>query len=400
MQDVLSGRDVPDAATRRPAALHWLLIWIVVTAAAYAVSARVGLLLAMPPAFKATAVWAPSGIAVAALLLAGRSVWPGVFIGAFVGNVLDYFRPADAFPLASHVGLSLCIAAASTLQALVALALIRRFTGSHNPLARTRDVARFLALVPVACVVAPSLAVPAIVALGFAGWAAVPSTWLTWWLGDVVGIILVTPLILVWSRPSYALWRRGHIAEAVAVLGLIWVVGSLSFAGWTSREALAMAAAFLVIPLVVWGTFRFGWRGATFGPALFSVFAVLGTVRGLGPFFFQDRQQSLLALQAFVAIVAVTAHLLAAVLQEQRREKSAKDKAIAQLEVALRDIRTLRGLIPICAWCKSIRNDGGGWEQLEAYIKRYSDADFTHGICPECAESIQAEFESGYDSLS
>src|SRR5688572_23285462 len=150
MQAVPVGSDLTDVATRRPAALHWVLLWVVVTAAAYAVSARVGLLLAMPPAFKATAVWAASGIAVAALLLAGRTVWPGVFIGAFAGNVLDYFKPEDTFPLTSHVELSLAIAAASTLQALVAVALIRRLTGGDNPIARTFDFARFLALVPVA----------------------------------------------------------------------------------------------------------------------------------------------------------------------------------------------------------------------------------------------------------
>ncbi|MDQ2985310.1 MAG: MASE1 domain-containing protein [Armatimonadota bacterium] len=389
--------ELPEVEARRPAAVHWLLLWVVLTAAAYALSARVGLLLAMPPAFKATAVWAPSGIAIAALLLAGRSVWPGVLIGAFVGNVLDYFEPDNAFPLASHIGLSLGIAAASTLQALFALALILRFTGGDKLLERTRDIARFLALVPVACVVAPTLAIPTIVALGFAGWAAFPSTWLTWWLGDVVGIILMTPLILAWSKPDDTRWRTARILEGTAVLGLIWVVGSLSFAGWTSIQALAMAAAFLVIPLVVWGAFRFGWRGATVGPALFSVFAIWGTTTGHGPFFFQDRAESLLALQAFVAIVAITAHLLAAVLHERRREELAKDEAYAQLEHSLRDIRTLRGLIPICAWCKKIRNDGGGWEQLEAYIKRFSDADFSHSICPDCADSIQADLEPPYN---
>lgn len=394
MQDELEGRDLSDVAVRRPKPLHSVLLWVLVTAAAYALAARVGLLLAMPPAFKATAVWAPSGIAVAAVLLAGRSVWPGIFIGAFAGNVLDYFKPEDTFPLTSHVELSLAIAAASTLQALVAVDLIRRFTQGGNVLSRTRDFARFLALVPVACIVAPTIAISAIVALGFANWDAFPATWLTWWLGDVVGIILITPLILALAMPTQKSWRATQILEVILLLGLIWLVGSLSFAGWTSLEALAMAAAFLVIPLVVWGAFRFGWRGATLGPVLFSVFAIWGTTTGHGPFFFQDRVESLLALQAFVAIVAITATLLAAVLQDRRREELAKDLAIAQMEVTLRDMRTLRGLIPICAWCKKIRNDGGGWEQLEAYIKRYSNADFSHSICPECAEGLNSYFDS------
>jgi hypothetical protein len=58
---------------------------------------------------------------------------------------------------------------------------------------------------------------------------------------------------------------------------------------------------------------------------------------------------------------------------------------IRDLQAALGDIRTLRGLIPICAWCKKILNDRGYWEQLELYIKEHSEADFTHGMCPDCA---------------
>ena len=57
---------------------------------------------------------------------------------------------------------------------------------------------------------------------------------------------------------------------------------------------------------------------------------------------------------------------------------------ILELENALAKVRTLTGLLPICAWCKKIRDDKGYWNQLETYIGKHSDADFTHGICPGC----------------
>jgi K+-sensing histidine kinase KdpD len=73
--------------------------------------------------------------------------------------------------------------------------------------------------------------------------------------------------------------------------------------------------------------------------------------------------------------------------QRSRARQEARDaiRARIELEAALAQVRTLRGLIPICAWCKKIRNDDGYWEQLELYITKRSEADFTHGMCPDCA---------------
>jgi hypothetical protein len=72
-------------------------------------------------------------------------------------------------------------------------------------------------------------------------------------------------------------------------------------------------------------------------------------------------------------------------ISERKNAESERERLIRELQKALADVRTLRGLIPICAWCKRIRNDHGYWEQLESYIKKHSDADFTHGMCPDCA---------------
>ncbi len=74
-----------------------------------------------------------------------------------------------------------------------------------------------------------------------------------------------------------------------------------------------------------------------------------------------------------------------------RAEKKEQEKLISKLQEALAEIRTLKGLIPICAFCKKIRDDEGYWNQLEAYICKHTDASFTHGVCPECAESWKAE---------
>lgn len=72
-------------------------------------------------------------------------------------------------------------------------------------------------------------------------------------------------------------------------------------------------------------------------------------------------------------------------ISERRNAEVERERLIGELQAALAHVRTLRGLIPICAWCKKIRNDQGYWEQLELYLKNHSEADFTHGMCPDCA---------------
>jgi len=76
-----------------------------------------------------------------------------------------------------------------------------------------------------------------------------------------------------------------------------------------------------------------------------------------------------------------------------RDKEKEQQKLILQLQDALAEIKTLKGFIPICAWCKRIRDDEGYWDQLEAYISKHTDAVFSHGLCPECAEKYRAEIK-------
>src|SRR5882672_2801669 len=100
------------------------LVIVLATAALYVTTARIGLTLAMPPEYKATAVWPPSGIALAAVLLAGYRVWPGIWLGAFLANLWDYFDPANTFSLRGHLAVAYGIAVGSTLQALLGASLL------------------------------------------------------------------------------------------------------------------------------------------------------------------------------------------------------------------------------------------------------------------------------------
>jgi len=79
-------------------------------------------------------------------------------------------------------------------------------------------------------------------------------------------------------------------------------------------------------------------------------------------------------------------------ITERNKLEQEREKLISELQDALAEIRTLKGIIPICASCKKIRNDTGFWEQIEAYISRHSEAEFSHGVCPECAQKLYPQY--------
>lgn len=149
------------------------LVIVFALAALYVVTARLGLTLALPPENKATAVWPPSGIALAAVLLVGSRVWPGIWLGAFVANVWDFFDPANAFSLAAHLVVSCGIAVGSTLQALLGAAPLHRWIGGQSPLDRARSVFQFVGVALLMCLVASTIGVTTLCVAGFAAWAPI-----------------------------------------------------------------------------------------------------------------------------------------------------------------------------------------------------------------------------------
>ncbi len=142
----------------------------------------------------------------------------------------------------------------------------------------------------------------------------------------------------------------------------------------------------MTVPPLVWAAFRFAQHGATAALLVVSGIAVWGTAHNHGPFLRETLNESLLLLQTYVGVLTVTALTLVGVLAERRQAERAQAGLIEQLQHALNEIKILRGLIPICAWCKKIRNDSGLWQQLEVYLRDHSEAQFSHGICPGCAE--------------
>src|ERR687895_1395008 len=328
-------RRVSFMARNRPAWWKYLLL-VLAVAALYLLTARLGLTLALPPEQKATAVWLPSGIALAALLLLGYRLWPGVWLGAFLANFWDFFGPSNQFSLTAHLLVSGGIALGSTLQPLLGTFLLHHMDmGQQNPLKRAGNVFRFVGVGLVMCLVAATIGVTTLYLAGFAPLADYYSNWWTWWLGDTMGVLIVTPLVLAWRKPLELAWGVREVAEAGLLLVMLLVVGLWVFGGWELWGLDTRFLGYLTVPLLVWTAFRFGPQGATLALVVVLGIAVWGTAQDHGPFVLGTRNESLLLLQTFMGVLAVTTLILTGVLAERKRA----EKERARLTVAIEQER-------------------------------------------------------------
>jgi diguanylate cyclase (GGDEF)-like protein len=300
--------------------------------AVYFLAGKFGLRLAFVHA-SATAVWPCTGIAVAAFLILGYRVWPAILVGAFLVNVTT----------AGSVATSVGIATGNTLEGVVGCYLVSRFAAGKRVFERAQDIFKFVFLVGmVSTAISATIGVTTLIIGGFANWARCGAIWTTWWLGDAVGAVLITPLVLLWQENPRLNWTRKQIVElAVLFLGLFSTC-EVVFGGWFHFAVKDYPFEYLCIPFLVWAAFRFGRRKAVTAVCALAVIATWGTLRGFGPFARESVNTSLLLLQAFIGIVAVTSLVLAAEVTERKRaEEYARQLATSDALTGLANYRRL-----------------------------------------------------------
>jgi signal transduction histidine kinase len=294
------------------------LALLVALTAAYFLAGRLGLSLAFVHA-SASAVWPPAGIALAAILLLGPSVWVAVFAGAFLVNL------STSGSLLASIG----IAAGNTAEALVGAWLVRRVAGGATALRTAPDVFRFAAVAGVATTMAATVGVASLSAVRLVPAGAHAYVWLTWWLGDLTGIVLFAPLFLVWGPRAEGTPRRP--SEIAVFLATVAVMGIVVFV-WSPIARGRYPVQFLSLPVLLWGAFRLGPRATALGCALLAALAVWGTVLGLGPFGRFAPNEALLLLQSFMGVVASTMLAAAAEVAARRAREAEVRRLNAVLE--------------------------------------------------------------------
>ena len=274
----------------------------------YFFTGKIGLrLAAVHPS--ATAIWAPSGISLAACILFGSWVWPAIFVGALLVNATTYGSLATA----------VTIALGNTLEALIGTYLVIRFAGGRKAFNRTRDTFRFVFLAALlSTTVSATIGVTCLWIGGYASWSKYLLIWFTWWLGDATGDLIVAPLLILWISNPRLYYGRQKALEATALIGTLLLVAVLVFGGVLPVWAPPFPHVFVCTPILLWSAFRFGRRETAAAAFVLSMIAILDTLRGLGPFSQAGRNEALLLAQVFVAVIG-TSLLTVAVEVEERR---------------------------------------------------------------------------------
>jgi signal transduction histidine kinase/ActR/RegA family two-component response regulator len=289
----------------------------------YFIAGKFGLMLASLHA-SASPVWPPAGIALGALLVFGYRTWPAIFVGAFLVNVTT----------AGNVATSLAIASGNTLEALCGAWLVNRFAGGTTVFDRPQGVFKFALAAVFSTIIGPAFGVTSLALAGFADWANYGAIWLTWWLGDTTGDLLIAPLIILWSIASKRRWNTKEAVEVGILLLLLVVLSEAVFGGWLTISARNYPIAFICGPIVIWTAFRFTQRETATGIFILSAIAIWGTLHGFGPFVTETENQSLLALQSWTAVLTITAMALSAGMAERRRAEEALQQQKAMVEAA------------------------------------------------------------------
>ena len=292
-------------------------------AVVYLATAKLGLGLDPIGGF-ATLVWPPAGISVAALILFGPGLWPGVALGAFLAN-LDAGAPV-------HVAAA--IALGNTGEALIGRGLILAVAHFTPSLARLRDVGALILAAALCPTVAALMGASSLVIGGVIPVSSFAATWTAWWMGDAIGILTFAPALLVWLHLGVGRMDLRLGAEVVALIVAILIVGGLVFRGPTGGGPAAWEL-YMLSPLLGWAALRFEQRGAVSTIVLVSAIAISATALGMGPFQ-GSLSERLRGLQLFMALNSVTFLLLAAVTAERRvaeeRVVLARDEAQAANE--------------------------------------------------------------------
>lgn len=289
-----------------------LLLKLVSVAAIYFLLARLGLSLAsVNPS--ATPVWPPTGFALAMVLLVGYPIAAAVFAGALLANIVT----------AGSLATSLAIATGNTLECLIGAFLINRWSDGNRTFETPAAVAKFTLIVLfVATPVSATIGVGSLSLAGFADWALFRDIWITWWLGDVAGALLFTPLVVLWA--TRLVWAdQSDAAESIAVLAAAALVALIAFSPLWPQLPYRGALSFLAVLPLLWAALRRDQRDTATVAFILSAFAIWGAHAGVGPFLQADVNESYLLLLAFMITATVPSLALSATVGLRRRGEEA-----------------------------------------------------------------------------
>lgn len=307
--------------SQNPRVIFFYLVKVCVLAILYHLAARLGLMMAYVQV-NTSPVWPPTGIALAFLLTFGCHYWPGVSLGVLLGSLLTGAPPSVA------IGMSI----GNTLEAWSGAYVLKRVFVFHNKLDRVQDVVILALVAGFSTAISATIGTSTLLLAGSIG-NEYPIIWLTWWIGNLLGALVVTPAFLTWMSPlSFSRNKRLYLEGSLLIVLLVaitwYVFGSRPYA-----NVLHQAMIYVIFPFVIWAALRLGQRGAATVVLLVSSIAIFGTVHGMGPFSQESKNDSLVMLQTFMGVVSLTSLILAAATIERRKAIEALHQRVSDLVI-------------------------------------------------------------------
>jgi signal transduction histidine kinase len=333
---------------------------VIVLGIIYHLAARLGLLMAnVQP--NTSPVWPPTGIAIAALLLFGIKYWPGIALGVIFG----YFFNNNA------LNISIGFAIGNSLEAIAAAYLLKRFTKFHNSLDRIQDVIGLAIFGALATTISATIGVITLVLAGTGIQPVVWTVWYTWWIGDFMGALVITPLLLVWFTQWPIRWRTQKMVEGSVVLVLLLIVTGYVFTSQAIDKVTHEALIYVIFPFVIYAALRLTQLGAVNSVALVSGIAIYGTAIGFGPLVRNSLNESLILLQTFMGVVSLTAMTLAATTNQRQNAEEALQHRVEDLAKLNDSSQTFLGIFEtntiyemVCRFAVEKFNLSAAWIEL------------------------------------
>lgn len=352
---------------------------ILLLAIIYHLTVRLGLSMAYVQA-NTSPVWPPTGIAIAALLLFGVELWPGISLGVFAGSLLTG-APAN---------LALGMTIGNTMEAVCAALLLRRVVDFHNHIDRIRDVVGLGLVSILAAAISATAGSLTLMFTGNGVWQAFGAIWITWWIGDLLGAMVVAPALLTWFTPPPFRTSRKRYLEGTLVILLTALVTLYVFSNNPPRGIAHQALLYVIFPFIIWAALRLGQRGAAAATLLVSLIAIWGTANGLGPFSQESLNDSLVLLQTFMGVVSLTSLILAATTAERLNAAAALRQKVADLAALNGSSETFLGAFDrssiypvICQLAVTRFGVDAAWLEIASPLEQTLETVAVEGIDPQ-----------------
>ena len=271
----------------------------------------------------ATPIWPPTGVALAAVLLWGYRTWPAIFTAAVIVNATT----------AGSVATAIAIATGNSLEAVVGAYLINRWSSGCNTFSTPNSVAKFaLICFVIATPISASIGLTSLATAGYIERTNFANAWVTWWLGDVTGALVIAPVIVLWASSHYHAFNRNEFLETVGVLATAAAVGLIAFSPLIEQTPSRDPLGFLAILPMLWAALRRGPRDTATVALVLAGITIWGTLTGGGPFTTADLNVSFLLVLMFLISITVPSLLLSADVEVRKKAEESLRRAQIELE--------------------------------------------------------------------